>query len=202
MPMPSSEPEWASGGSAVKTEPSSGKKGEGWVAGEKPPAPYFNWLLNLIWTWIVWVKARHTDQILQVGAMTGAPGQSGAAGDWDPHDNFKIIKTTVDASFWVIQIPLSRGDTVKSARFRVKPANATNYLTCNFTVVDEDGAIIEQKSVTSTTGSAWEWVTATLDDETVLAAGYSVTCEFHHSGGGSTEVQASMVEVTYDHGVD
>lgn len=52
MSQPSEQPEWASGGSAVITDPSSGKKALGWAVSEKPPAQYFNWWMNLVYQWV------------------------------------------------------------------------------------------------------------------------------------------------------
>lgn len=44
-------PTWATDGTLI-TEPPSGLKATGWVPGQKPPAQFFNWLLNLFCQWI------------------------------------------------------------------------------------------------------------------------------------------------------
>lgn len=47
---PSKLPEWATGAADV-VEPSAGKKGTGWVNGERPPPEYFNWWQELVHDW-------------------------------------------------------------------------------------------------------------------------------------------------------
>lgn len=46
--------EWATDPGADVVEPPAGKKAQGWVQGEKPPAGYFNWLFALLTRWIAW----------------------------------------------------------------------------------------------------------------------------------------------------
>lgn len=55
MPKPSSLPRWATTGSI--TIPTELKKDTGWLAGEKPPAQFFNWLLNLTYQWLFYLDA-------------------------------------------------------------------------------------------------------------------------------------------------
>lgn len=54
---PTDLPEWASGMLADIVNPTGAKKALGWVTGEKPPAQYFNWLLNNIYMWAIWLQA-------------------------------------------------------------------------------------------------------------------------------------------------
>lgn len=49
--------EWATDGDNIE-EPSSGRKAEGWLPATRPPAQFFNWILNLVGQWIVWLSAR------------------------------------------------------------------------------------------------------------------------------------------------
>src|SRR5690606_36174727 len=42
-------------------EPPAGKKAQGWVQGEKPPAGFFNWLFSLLTRWIAWLADRIGD---------------------------------------------------------------------------------------------------------------------------------------------
>lgn len=58
---PTKLPRWGDVSGDI-VEPSSGKKDVGWVDEEKPPAQFFNWLLDLIFQW--------TDY-LNDGALTG-----------------------------------------------------------------------------------------------------------------------------------
>jgi hypothetical protein len=77
MARPDELPRWADGVDALITEPSEGKKTIGWDAGERPPAQFFNWLLNRIYQWLV-----YADQVIPpIGSiifwhksLTGIPG--------------------------------------------------------------------------------------------------------------------------------
>lgn len=51
---PNAVPEWATDPGADVVEPPAGKKAQGWVQGEKPPAGYFNWLFRLLTGWVAW----------------------------------------------------------------------------------------------------------------------------------------------------
>lgn len=48
-------------GSSVKSEPALGVKQQGFVPGRAAPARYYNWLLNLIYTWIVYLDGLASD---------------------------------------------------------------------------------------------------------------------------------------------
>jgi hypothetical protein len=52
---PTSTPRWANVGGDI-VEPNAGKKDIGWAAGERPPAQYKNWLLNLAWQWFEYLS--------------------------------------------------------------------------------------------------------------------------------------------------
>lgn len=53
---PASLPVWATSG-GVTLEPSAGEKAAGWSAGFRPPARWFNWWMNLVYLWAVWLDA-------------------------------------------------------------------------------------------------------------------------------------------------
>lgn len=61
--------EWATGGSALITEPLLAEKQDGWVPETRPPAQWFNWWMNLAHLWFVWLDAfeseAHTWSALQ-----------------------------------------------------------------------------------------------------------------------------------------
>lgn len=58
MARPTKYPEWADGGSALLTEPTSAKKLLGWLKSEKPLGQFFNWWMNLVFQWIVYNDTR------------------------------------------------------------------------------------------------------------------------------------------------
>lgn len=60
MPQPSSFPEWASAPSAEIVEPDAAKKASGWAAAEPPPHQWFNWFMNLVYAWIVWLAGNES----------------------------------------------------------------------------------------------------------------------------------------------
>lgn len=84
MPAPSEYPEWASGGSAAITDPTLAEKQLGWTGGEEPPAEYFNWWMNLVYLWIVWLASQVTTPTLHTVGGAGEPAYqnsfSGSAG--------------------------------------------------------------------------------------------------------------------------
>lgn len=96
MAIPSdSLPQWATGGAV--TEPGSGKKATGWVPGELPPAPYFNWLALTTYRWLSYLKnvATGTEGIWALSnavtsaneaalKVTTSPEDHGGANTWKP----------------------------------------------------------------------------------------------------------------------
>lgn len=52
MARPTTKPEWATGASAALSTPSAGKISGGWLAAEKPPHQYHNWLFYWGYQWI------------------------------------------------------------------------------------------------------------------------------------------------------
>jgi hypothetical protein len=55
MAQPSQTPRWADQPGAEITEPNEGKKGAGWIA-EAPPHNYFNWWMNRVYLWCVYLQ--------------------------------------------------------------------------------------------------------------------------------------------------
>lgn len=55
MSKPTADTKWAA--SATKTEPSSGQKDAGWSLGQFPPAEWFNWWMDAVDQWKVWLAA-------------------------------------------------------------------------------------------------------------------------------------------------
>lgn len=53
---PNQLPEWATDPGADVVEPPEGKKQQGWIQGEKPPAGFFNWFFRLVYLWLDWLS--------------------------------------------------------------------------------------------------------------------------------------------------
>lgn len=49
-------PLWASGGTT--TDPGGSKEAEGWITSERPPANWWNWVLNAIGQWLEYFEER------------------------------------------------------------------------------------------------------------------------------------------------
>ena len=78
MPRPTTHLDWVTDDSAAAiSAPTTEKREEGWVADEKPPFQWFNWIFNLIDKWL-----KHTDELSQAydahAAATAAHGATGA----------------------------------------------------------------------------------------------------------------------------
>lgn len=55
MPEPSELPDWNNSGSN-RVKPDSGHIASGFLAGERPPAKWANWLFGLLGDWVTWLK--------------------------------------------------------------------------------------------------------------------------------------------------
>jgi hypothetical protein len=95
MPKPIKLPTWATSSPNI-LEPSEGKKAQGWVPGEQPPASFFNYWQNLVHEWVSYLdaervaEAAHHEQVraeiyalcnLQKGAIPPAALFQQAASD-------------------------------------------------------------------------------------------------------------------------
>jgi hypothetical protein len=68
MPAPTNHPDWATD-ATNNVEPPSGKVAVGWVAGEEPPASWFNWWQNLVGLWIRWFDTNVNDLLGRTRAV-------------------------------------------------------------------------------------------------------------------------------------
>lgn len=82
MPRPSTDPNWSddtnypAGAEAwsatpTKVEPSVGAKQDGFVPATMPPAQWFNWLLNLLSLWVVWLTSERDRLAPFIGGDAG-----------------------------------------------------------------------------------------------------------------------------------
>lgn len=55
MSKPTNLAAW--GATATKVEPSTGVKSAGWAPNQRPPAQWFNWWMNAVALWMVWLDA-------------------------------------------------------------------------------------------------------------------------------------------------
>jgi hypothetical protein len=62
MAQPSQTPDWNTGGSN-RTDPPSGQKISGWTVNQTPPSSYFNWWMNLVYQWVLYLKNLTTEAL-------------------------------------------------------------------------------------------------------------------------------------------
>jgi hypothetical protein len=120
MSKPTTLPRWATGGSALVTEPNEAKKDAGWLVSEKPPAQFFNWLFTKIYAWLAFLDAMFASDGLKriqtaadltaLKALTPADGDvcqlaDGAqlrfvAGATTAADDATVVQPAVTAGRW------------------------------------------------------------------------------------------------------
>ena len=115
MAKPTTYPRWADVGGDI-VEPTSGKKDVGWVSDEEPPAQYFNWLLNLLYQWVVYLDAS-ADREEEVSlAFPGSNGtqvtadwsvKSSSAGDW----SLRPLTATAE---YTVRVSVEKGRRLKT----------------------------------------------------------------------------------------
>jgi hypothetical protein len=54
---PSDTPNWATGPSALIATPTSATRANGWIPEVKPPAQFFNWWMELVYRWILYLSS-------------------------------------------------------------------------------------------------------------------------------------------------
>jgi len=114
-PKPTKKPSWVPSDNPLYIdEPSAGKKLLGWVAGEKPPFQWMNWLFNVINHWVDYFAGAVTYNIV-IDTTTGEGdfstlaaylAGSPAAGDrvWLKVDENITAKMTIPAGILIRQL--------------------------------------------------------------------------------------------------
>lgn len=87
MPKPVVDPLWATAPAVPNVEPLLVEKQAGWPVGYEPPAQWFNWWMNLVYLWCVWLRdfeiTAHTWTALQTysrGIITSAHAATSVPG--------------------------------------------------------------------------------------------------------------------------
>jgi len=128
MAKPTTLPEWATGatGIAETTEPSAGKKADGWADAELPPHNFFNWLFNVIYTWFVWLSAqlREEEQLI-VDVMGGFASVATPVLQWDAVLGVVDVVAAGAGNEWQFGLPLNAGNYVTAVDFFYKRAGGT-----------------------------------------------------------------------------
>ena len=79
MAQPSQDPAWNTGG-ANRVDPPSGQKISGWNVNQSPPSSYFNWYMNLVYQWCLYLKNITTEALTWTGAAIFNAAVSTTAG--------------------------------------------------------------------------------------------------------------------------
>jgi hypothetical protein len=79
MAQPSQDPNWNTGG-ANRVDPSSGQKISGWTVNQAPPSSYFNWWMNLVYQWCIYLKNLTSEALTWTGAAIFNAAVSTTAG--------------------------------------------------------------------------------------------------------------------------
>lgn len=83
MAQPSQTPDWNTGG-ANRVDPSSGQKTSGWTVNQAPPSSYFNWWMNLVYQWVLYLKNLTTESLTWTGFQTFNTGIRGYGNNLRP----------------------------------------------------------------------------------------------------------------------
>lgn len=193
---PSELPRWATDGTN-NDEPTEGRKDTGFLApsgspavGDVPTSDEFNWYMNLVYQWLLWMR----DQPVIVHASSGHAG--GAVTPWTVDNTIgDVIKTSTNLAALYVPIDIPVGSSYTNARFRVKPNGATNTVLCYIVHATDDVIDASVGPIASTGGSAWEDVdvATTITRATANQRVYAV---IGAGGGGAGERRASLIEVT------
>lgn len=91
MAKPTNLALWATTG--AKTEPTLGEKAAGWDGVFKPPFQWFNWWMNLIYLWVVWLDAFESTIHTWTANQTYAAGLTSGAFFLAPDGSLSIDDT-------------------------------------------------------------------------------------------------------------
>jgi hypothetical protein len=200
---PSSNPRWGDVGGDI-VEPSSGQKDVGFVAGQKAPAQFLNWLLNLLYQWIVYLSDgvfQHSTKTLTIPAAAGLPDPF--TGNWEY--SATAMRWTEPGGTGgdrvVYPIILDVGERIVAVRAKIRDTNdGAGALLMKLWDADATAATPTQIGATQTSNHDGTRKTLTLSGLTTtvtVAHSYSIEITSGASGGASTNESIS-VEVDYD----
>lgn len=135
MAKPTNLASWGTGAAPI-VEPSAGVKAAGWAPNQRPPAQWFNWWMNAVYLWMVWLDAYEstvhvwtaaqsfTRGLLATAYAAGTlPGASFSSDGAYPGAEFHGDSTFAGARFYGSGGALSVG-----ADFVIRAGDSTNTL--------------------------------------------------------------------------
>jgi hypothetical protein len=135
---PSADFEWATTG--LKTNPGVGKKAEGFLVGEKPPARWFNYLFNLIGLWLGYLEERVEEYAVTYTLVWGPQNLT-----WAASQNLELEKgkarlvSGTNTSGAILQPPIAVAPSPHTS-LQLRHLNASTSSTIFVTTDDSTGA--------------------------------------------------------------
>ena len=146
MARPTALPRWANVGGDI-VEPPSAKKDTGWVSAERPPAQFFNFLLNLIYQWLAYLTIPDGTVISAIEGQRG-PGSDECvfnSSQWES-------ATTGGDQFVYFTIPLRVGETLTTLTMYGREGNAAGEVYAGRIFEVSTVGVATAKSTTKTSG--------------------------------------------------
>lgn len=219
MAKPASVPRWANVGAAV-VEPSSGKKDVGWVAGERPPAQYQNWLQLWTYNWCEWLNSTmESEAFTWTGAHIFSAAVTLPANTLVNHGDRVLTQHLLDGEFgdWVLgtfaggglsiesttnqaikrSIRLHEGDKITSVSFGLSGDGVADLdVTISLQKADGSATIINPGGTPTTFTNPGAFSVQTINvTDTTLAANESILVSFVPSAAG---IELGCMNTTYD----
>ncbi len=211
---PSSTTGWGAG---TSLEPTTAKKAIGWVAGEKPPARYLQWLFKTIEEWLAYLKDgalsgdhtldghltlaagkryKHGDLVMNLHPYSAVLGAAWSYASGATFGELGYLVSTI-AGQCAVPIPVVEGQRLKSLVFARYGDGAADFTSIKVYKMTAAGAVSDiTASATSVTNPAASWADTTVDlTDTVVGAGEVFWAWFD---GSAANLRIGSIRVTYD----
>ena len=156
LPKPTTRPNWTYGNpnfGVVTQEPSSGKKLNGWDAGERPPREFVNWVFWILSQWLDYFESvTDEEQDETVTTITFAQSPYTALSTDD------VI--LVDASTNTVTVNLPSAVGLVGHKFTIKKNDSTS----NFVTIDASGSQTIDGELTQDLGDQYSSLTMISDN--------------------------------------
>jgi hypothetical protein len=141
---PSSLPVWATdsllasgtqSGQTTKLTPSAGEQAQGAVPGTAAVGRFMNWVLNLLYQWVVYLNLSGTDELTYANTRTrvkliplaaGVFSGSGSGSYIEAENGVTLSSPGTVSVGWRLPLELPHGATLTGVRAGVDPDNATS----------------------------------------------------------------------------
>jgi len=102
--------DWASGGST--TDPGAGKEATGWVADDRPPANWWNWILNSFGQWLAYFEEVTDEQPVKAYGTINVVGGTASVGSGSVNilsaiESTGQVEVVIDVPFSALWVALA-----------------------------------------------------------------------------------------------